>query len=134
MGEGWLVEEWGGGMFLFLQKRDDIQAVRGRGLAMFRKSEGNVDWKPQEENAEQGAESFSCFYGGVEKAGERPPFHSPAQFQLTSHNRNTTPFTYPMNKPNSYQCTNSILRVTRPDGHWLEISHARQPHPSPDQY
>lgn len=130
-------------MFLFLQKRDDIQAVRGRGLPMSRKSEGNVDWKPKEENAtKQGAKSLGfplllLCYGGVEKAGERPvtPFHSPNPSLVfsSSQNRNKMPFTHHMNKVNSYQCTN-ILRVTRPDGRWLEMGHAHQPHPSPAQY
>lgn len=53
---------------LFLQKRDDIQAVRGRGLTASRKSKGNADEKPKEENSKQGAKyrvSFlsSCAMG-----------------------------------------------------------------------
>lgn len=139
---GWCGD--GGRRRFFLQKRDDIQAVRGRGLAMSRKSEGNVDWKPKEENAKQGGKSLVLpllllCYGGVERSGERPgtPFHCPtpeSSFQLTSQNRNPMPFIYHMNKFNSYQCTNIILRVTRPDGRWLEIGQAHQPHPSPAQY
>lgn len=46
---------------LFLQKRDDIQAVRGRGLAMARKSKGNAGGKPKEENAKRSEILFLCF-------------------------------------------------------------------------
>lgn len=75
---------------LFLHKRGDIQAVRGRGLAMSRKSKGNVDWKPKEENAKQSEILFPLFLlccGGVEKAGGRAvtPFHSPTPVQFSAH-------------------------------------------------